>query len=56
MRLRRSVLSKPGIARKRRGKGFAYYGPDGELATAIVVVGAIRIVNYREQGPSVVVG
>ncbi|MGD1236959.1 DNA topoisomerase IB [Mycobacterium seoulense] len=30
MRLRRSVLSKPGIARKRRGKGFAYYGPDGE--------------------------
>ncbi|EUA05836.1 eukaryotic DNA topoisomerase I, catalytic core family protein [Mycobacterium kansasii 732] len=31
MRLRRSVLSKPGIARKRRGRGFAYYGPDGEL-------------------------
>ncbi|HSS23768.1 MAG TPA: DNA topoisomerase IB [Mycobacterium sp.] len=31
MRLRRSVLSKPGIARKRRGKGFAYYGPDGKL-------------------------
>lgn len=31
MRLRRSVLTKPGIARKRRGKGFAYYGPDGEL-------------------------
>ncbi len=30
MRLRRSVLSKPGIARKRRGKGFAYYGPDGD--------------------------
>ncbi|MGD1206358.1 DNA topoisomerase IB [Mycobacterium seoulense] len=30
MRLRRSVLSKPGIARKRRGKGFAYYGPGGE--------------------------
>ncbi len=27
MRLRRSVLSTPGIARKRRGKGFAYYGP-----------------------------
>ncbi|OBI33318.1 DNA topoisomerase [Mycobacterium sp. E1386] len=33
MRLRRSVLSKPGIARKRRGKGFAYYGPDGELVS-----------------------
>lgn len=33
MRLRRSVLSKPGITRKRRGKGFAFYGPDGELLT-----------------------
>lgn len=31
MRLRRSVLSKPGYSRKRRGKGFAYYGIDGEL-------------------------
>jgi DNA topoisomerase I len=31
MRLRRSVLSEGGITRKRRGKGFAYYGPDGEL-------------------------
>ncbi|OBI35765.1 DNA topoisomerase IB [Mycobacterium colombiense] len=30
MRLRRSVLSKPGIARKRRGKGFSYYRPDGK--------------------------
>ncbi|OBH61498.1 DNA topoisomerase IB [Mycobacterium sp. E2479] len=30
MRLRRSVLSKPGITRKRRGKGFAYYRPDGK--------------------------
>lgn len=29
MRLRRSVLSEPGITRKRRGKGFAYYEPDG---------------------------
>ncbi len=33
MRLRRSVLSKPGIARKRRGKGFAYYRPDGKPLT-----------------------
>ncbi len=33
MRLRRSALSKPGIARERRDKGFAYYGPDGELLT-----------------------
>ena len=31
MRLRRSVLSTPGITRKRRGKGFAYYGPDGNV-------------------------
>ncbi len=30
MRLRRSVLSEPGIARKRRGKGFAYYAPGGD--------------------------
>ncbi|ORJ61867.1 DNA topoisomerase IB [Mycobacterium simiae] len=30
MRLRRSVLDGPGIARKRRGKGFAYYNSDGE--------------------------
>jgi DNA topoisomerase I len=33
VRLRRSALSRPGIARKRRGKGFAYYGSDGELLT-----------------------
>lgn len=31
MRLRRSMLDKPGIQRQRRGKGFAYYGPDGHL-------------------------
>ncbi|MBB2991065.1 DNA topoisomerase IB [Mycolicibacterium iranicum] len=31
MRLTRSKLNTPGIVRKRRGKGFAYYGPDGEL-------------------------
>jgi DNA topoisomerase I len=30
MRLRRSVLSEPGITRKRRGNGFAYYRPGGE--------------------------
>jgi DNA topoisomerase I len=30
MRLRRSDLGKAGIARKRRGKGFAYYDPDGK--------------------------
>ena len=31
MRVSRSKLDGPGIARKRRGKGFSYYGPDGEL-------------------------
>src|SRR5712672_51077 len=31
MRLRRSVLSEPGITRKRRSKGFAYYAPSGAL-------------------------
>ena len=30
MRLRRSELTGPGIARKRRGKGFSYQGHDGE--------------------------
>ena len=33
MRLRRSVVSGPGLRRVRRGKGFSYYGPDGELLT-----------------------
>jgi DNA topoisomerase-1 len=30
VRLRRSDLSKPGISRRRSGKGFRYVGPDGE--------------------------
>jgi DNA topoisomerase IB len=30
VRLRRSDLSKPGIGRRRSGKGFRYLGPDGE--------------------------
>ncbi len=29
MRLRKSVLTGPGITRVRRGKGFSYQGPDG---------------------------
>lgn len=33
MRLTRSSLNTPGIVRKRRGKGFAYYTPDGEPLT-----------------------
>lgn len=42
MRLRRSMLDKPGIARKRRGKGFSYYGPDGELLTDTVALRRIE--------------
>lgn len=30
MRLRNSNLSGPGFTRKRRGKGFSYYRPDGQ--------------------------
>lgn len=30
-RLRRSNTRKPGITRRRRGKGFSYRGPDGSL-------------------------
>src|ERR1700751_3851172 len=30
MRLRRSVVSTPGITRKRRGKGFSSPGPEGD--------------------------
>lgn len=33
MRLRRSTLNKAGLARKRRGKGFAYYDADGRPLT-----------------------
>jgi DNA topoisomerase-1 len=29
VRLRQSAVTGPGIARKRRGKGFSYYAPDG---------------------------
>ncbi|WP_297825468.1 DNA topoisomerase IB [Mycobacterium sp.] len=42
MRLRRSVLSEPGIARKRRGKGFAYYEPDGEALSDPETVARIK--------------
>lgn len=31
MRLRRSTPDAPGIARKRRGKGFAYYAANGDV-------------------------
>lgn len=42
MRLRRSVLTAPGITRKRRGKGFAYYGPDGNLLSDDGTVARIK--------------
>ena len=42
MRLRRSDLGKPGIARKRRGKGFAYYDPDGNLLSDPDTVARIK--------------
>lgn len=31
MRLRRSTPDAPGIARKRCGKGFAYYAANGDV-------------------------
>jgi DNA topoisomerase-1 len=34
LRLKRSVVTGPGIARRRRGKGFSYTGPDGEKVDA----------------------
>lgn len=33
VRLRRSDCSRPGIRRRRRGKGFSYHHPDGERVT-----------------------
>lgn len=42
MRLRRSVVSGPGLRRVRRGKGFSYYGPDGELLTDDATVQRIK--------------
>lgn len=42
MRLRRSVLSNPGIARKRRGKGFGYHDPDGTAVSDPETVARIK--------------
>jgi DNA topoisomerase I len=42
MRLRRSVISGPGISRKRRGKGFSYDGPDGQVLSDEAVVTRIK--------------
>jgi DNA topoisomerase IB len=42
MRLRRSVLSKPGIVRMRRGKGFAYRSPDGDPVSDVDTLQRIK--------------
>lgn len=42
MRLRRSVVSGPGIRRVRRGKGFSYYGPDETPVTDEATVQRIK--------------
>jgi DNA topoisomerase I len=41
-RLRRADCSGPGIARRRRGRGFAYYDEDGRLVDDPEVVSRIR--------------
>ena len=42
MTLRRSVVSGPGIARVRRGKGFSYVDPDGKPVTDEVTLARIK--------------
>ncbi len=42
MRLRRADCSGPGIARKRAGRGFAYFDEDGERVTEPEVLERIR--------------
>jgi DNA topoisomerase I len=42
MRLRRTDLSRPGFTRKPRGRGFAYYYPDGQLVTDPELLGRLR--------------
>lgn len=42
MRLRRSVVTGPGFTRVRRGKGFSYYGPGGEVLTDDATVQRIK--------------
>ena len=42
MRLRRSELTGPGLRRRRRGRGFSYYGPDREPITDPEVLDRIR--------------
>ncbi len=42
LRLRRSDCAGPGIARKRRGRGFAYFGADGNRLTDEETLARIR--------------
>ena len=42
MPLRRTVLTTPGLTRKRRGKGFSYHGPDGEAVADEMVLTRIK--------------
>lgn len=42
MRLRRSVLSGPGLRRIRRGRGFSNHGPDGEALEGALILARIR--------------
>ncbi|CAN5434964.1 DNA topoisomerase IB [soil metagenome] len=42
MRLRRSVVTGPGIRRVRRGKGFSYYDADDELVTDDAALARIK--------------
>jgi DNA topoisomerase I len=42
MRLRRSVVNRPGLRRVRRGKGFSYHDTDGAVVTDPVVLQRIN--------------
>jgi DNA topoisomerase-1 len=42
MQLRRSIVGSPGLRRVRRGRGFSYHGPDGEVLTDEVALARIK--------------
>jgi DNA topoisomerase-1 len=42
MRLRRSIVGGPGLRRMRRGRGFSYHGPNGEVLTEEAALARIR--------------
>jgi DNA topoisomerase-1 len=41
-RIRRSNIAKPGITRRRYGRGFAYLGPDGKRVTDVETLDRIK--------------